>query len=102
VASGGDEALALLERIPVDLLLCDLGMPGMDGFDLIDRLRAHPRLYRLAAIALTGYMGASVDPRARAAGFDAYLTKPVSLDAVIAAAQQVLSERGLFSDGPGM
>jgi two-component system CheB/CheR fusion protein len=92
---GGDDALALLEGVSVDLLLCDVGMPGMDGFDLMSRVRAHPRLSRLPAIALTGYMSASGDPRARAAGFDAYLSKPVSLDAVVAAAQQVLFERDM-------
>jgi two-component system, chemotaxis family, CheB/CheR fusion protein len=100
-ARSGEEALALLERAHVDLIICDVGIPGMDGFEFLSTVRARPQLARLPAIAVTGYAGAANDPRARDANFDIYLTKPVSLDAVIAAAQQVCFRRGTQGDDSG-
>jgi two-component system, chemotaxis family, CheB/CheR fusion protein len=94
-ARSGEEALALLEHARVDLLICDVSMPGMDGFDFLSKVRARPQLSQLPAIAVTGYAAAADDPRARDAGFDIYLTKPVSLGAVIAAAEQVFFWRGM-------
>jgi two-component system, chemotaxis family, CheB/CheR fusion protein len=94
-ARSGEEALAFLERARVDLLICDVSMPDMDGFEFLSAVRARPQLSQLPAIAVTGYAGAADDPRARDAGFDLYLTKPVSLGAVIAAAEQVFFWRGM-------
>lgn len=98
-AHDGEDALALLERNHVDLLVCDIGMPGMDGYELMGRVRANPRLAQLPAIALTGYAVGADDQRARASGFDLTLTKPVSLDALIAAAEQVFFWRGAHGAG---
>jgi len=93
-AHDGEEALSLLERNHVDLLVCDISMPGMDGYELMGRVRANPRLAQLPAIGLTGYTVDADDQRAHASGFDLTLTKPVSLDALIAAAEQVFFRRG--------
>ena len=98
-AHDGEDALALLERNHVDLLVCDIGMPGMDGYELMGQVRANPRLAQLPAIALTGYAVGADDQRARASGFDLTLTKPVSLDALIAAAEQVFFWRGAHGAG---
>ena len=98
-AHNGKEALALLERNHVDLLVCDISMPGMDGYELIAQVRANPRLAQLPAIALTGYTAGADDQRARASGFDLTLTKPVSLDTLIAAAEQVFFWRGAHGGG---
>jgi two-component system, chemotaxis family, CheB/CheR fusion protein len=98
-AHNGKEALALLEGNHVDLLVCDISMPGMDGYELIGEVRANPRLAHLPAIALTGYTPGADDQRARASGFDLTLTKPVSLDTLIAAAEQVFFWRGAHAGG---
>jgi two-component system, chemotaxis family, CheB/CheR fusion protein len=98
-AHDGEDALALLERNHVDLLVCDISMPGMDDYELMGRVRANPRLAQLSAIALTGYTVGADDQRARASGFDLTLTKPVSLDALIAAAEQVFFWRGAHGGG---
>ncbi|WP_152603081.1 CheR family methyltransferase [Caballeronia sordidicola] len=98
-AHDGEDALALLERNPVDLLLCDISMPGVDGYDLMGRVRANPRLAQLPAIALTGYSTGADDQRARTSGFDLTLTKPVSLEALIGAADQVFFWRGAHGGG---
>jgi two-component system CheB/CheR fusion protein len=74
-------------------------MPGMDGYELMGRVRENPRLAQLPAIALTGYTVGTGDERARASGFDLTLIKPVSLDALIAAAEQVFFWRGAQGGG---
>src|SRR6201996_3013739 len=53
-AGDGEEALAMLEQAPVDIVLLDLEMPRMDGFDVLRRLRANPRTAELPVIVVTG------------------------------------------------
>ena len=98
-AHSGKEALTLLERNRVDLLVCDIGVPGMDGYELIERVRANPQLALLPAIALADYTSGADEQRARASGFDMTLIKPVSLDTLIAAAEQVFFWRGAHGSG---
>jgi len=66
-----------------DALVSDIGMPGEDGYALMADLRA--RGAAAFAVALTGYASVEDRDRARRAGFDAHLTKPVRLDALVAA-----------------
>jgi CheY-like chemotaxis protein len=69
---------ALAERPEVVLL--DIGLPGMDGYTVARALRQHPGLEKTHLIALSGY-GRQVDrEQARKAGFNGYLTKPVDFD----------------------
>ena len=76
MALGGQEALDLLDANTYDLLISDIGMPYMDGYELIRKIRKRPGLEKLKAIALSGY-GRQVDTvRALQSGFDAHLSKP--------------------------
>jgi CheY-like chemotaxis protein len=71
-----------LERIPQfapSLVLLDIGLPGMDGYEVARRLRVRPELASVRLIAVTGYGQAEDQQRARAAGFDDHLIKPVDL-----------------------
>ena len=78
-AIGGHEALRLLESAPYDLLISDIGMDGMDGYELIHEIRKRPGLRGLQAIALSGY-GRQVDVnRALRSGFNAHLAKPATV-----------------------
>lgn len=77
LAAGGAEALRLAETGDFDLLISDVGMPQMDGYEMMTELRARPRASALPAIALTGYGRAQDVQRALAAGFDAHVDKPV-------------------------
>jgi PAS domain S-box-containing protein len=70
-------ALAEIEAAPYDLLLSDIGLPDGDGFDLVAAVRARSSQPAIPAIALTGFGMEEDIARARAAGFDAHLTKPV-------------------------
>ena len=60
----------------IDLILLDIGLPGMDGYELARRLRALPGGESLVLVAVTGYGQREDRSKALAAGFDAHLTKP--------------------------
>jgi signal transduction histidine kinase len=77
-AEDGPEALALLERGEIDLVLLDLQMPGMDGFEALMRIRTRPPpAGRVPVVALSADAAALEGGRAQAAGFQGSLTKPV-------------------------
>jgi two-component system CheB/CheR fusion protein len=81
-ASSGFEALALCEQSRFDLVVSDIGMPGMSGVELITELRRKPATAEMPAIALTGY-GRQEDVRkAMAAGFSGHLVKPAEIEDV--------------------
>jgi DNA-binding response OmpR family regulator len=80
-AEDGNVGLESAARIRPDAVLVDIGLPGLDGFELARRLRAAGSKLRL--IALTGYGDSDHRRRGTEAGFDAYLVKPVALDALL-------------------
>jgi two-component system, cell cycle response regulator DivK len=79
VRTAGDaqEALAALETFSPRLVLMDLQMPGMDGLELTRRLKADPRHSHLVIVALTAYAMKGDEEKAREAGCDGYLVKPI-------------------------
>lgn len=82
IANNGPEALELLARFRPAVILLDLGMPGMDGYEVARRIRSQPDLKDVVLIALTGWGQESDRRRTHAAGFDHHLTKPANLDAL--------------------
>jgi signal transduction histidine kinase/ActR/RegA family two-component response regulator len=82
VAHSGEEALAVAGTMPAFLFL-DIGLPGMDGYELARRLRDHHATARSTLVALTGYGQAEDRERARQAGFDHFLVKPVKITDVL-------------------
>lgn len=76
-ARTGEEGLALILREAPDLVLCDLDLPGIDGFQVIQRLRAEKGLDRTPAIAVTAFAMAGDRERTMRAGFDGYIPKPI-------------------------
>ncbi|NEV63775.1 hybrid sensor histidine kinase/response regulator [Thiorhodococcus minor] len=77
-AADGRSALALLEPFRPDLILLDLGLPDMDGFEVARRLRGTPSGRAARLVALTGWGQPADIARTEAAGFDAHLTKPIA------------------------
>jgi CheY-like chemotaxis protein len=79
VTDDGLKALELARQNRPDIVILDIGLPGMDGFAVAQALRQDPTLGVFRVIAVTGYGQDSARSRAMDAGFDDYLTKPVTL-----------------------
>jgi two-component system, cell cycle response regulator DivK len=79
-ATSAEHALELLRDNRPDLLLLDLQLPDMDGLELTRILRADPVLASLPIVAVTAYAMKGDEERARAAGVDSYVTKPIAKD----------------------
>ncbi len=93
LAGSGEEAISMLREKGFDLVLMDVSMPGMDGYETTRRIRALPGLGALPIIALTAHSIAGERERCLAAGMDAYLTKPIDVRALEAALQRWLRPR---------
>jgi PAS domain S-box-containing protein len=79
----GDAALAVAARQPPQMVLLDLAMPGIDGYQTLERLRALRGAEHVFAIAMTGYGSQEDRQRTSDAGFNAHLTKPVELNTLV-------------------
>ncbi|AKJ27234.1 chemotaxis protein methyltransferase CheR [Caldimonas brevitalea] len=77
LAHDGEAALQEVRRYAPDVVLLDIGMPGMSGYEVARRIRSRPRGQQVCLVALTGWGQEDDKQRALAAGFDAHLTKPV-------------------------
>ncbi|HEV8324102.1 MAG TPA: response regulator [Myxococcota bacterium] len=87
-AEDAEEALRVLASFRPRLILMDLQLPGMDGLDLTRRLKADPATRDVIILAVTAYAMKGDDEKARAAGCDGYVTKPIdtqTLTALVAA-----------------
>jgi two-component system CheB/CheR fusion protein len=88
-AASAEDAQEMFSQHPFDIVICDIGLPDISGWELIARLRQH--LPDLAAIALSGYGGPEDIRRSLDAGFREHLVKPVSLEMLDAAVLRVMS-----------
>ncbi len=77
-ACDGEEALEMIERTQPNILLLDLNMPNLDGFGVVRRVRENPRLTDLPVLAVTAYAMRGDREKVLDAGFDGYLSKPIS------------------------
>ncbi len=93
-AYGGEEALALLEKEPVDLILLDLMMPDMDGWEVFRRLRAHEPTAHIPVIVVTA-KSQNIDRvlGLHIAKVDDYITKPFTPRELLEAVERVLHQR---------
>ncbi|WP_232315521.1 CheR family methyltransferase [Aquincola tertiaricarbonis] len=91
-AMSAPQALALAESQDFDLVVSDIAMPGMDGHQLVRELRRRERSRSWPAIAVTGFGRPADAQRAAEAGFDAHIAKPLSLEALVAAARPLLRQ----------
>lgn len=82
VAFGGTEALQLAADEPPDVMLVDLTMPTLNGFDVARNIRAQPWGSSVRLIAVSGLFSPEDIERASKAGFDAHVSKPIDMDAL--------------------
>jgi CheY-like chemotaxis protein/anti-sigma regulatory factor (Ser/Thr protein kinase) len=101
IASSADEALRILDTEQPDVVVADLGMPHVDGFQFIDRVRRHrnPRVRAVPAAALTAYARSEDRMKALAAGFQIHLAKPIDPAELITTIAS-LAKRLQVTEGP--
>jgi len=90
-AVDANEALARLREYRPELILMDLQLPGMDGFALTRVLKEAPDTHAIPIVALTAYAMKGDDERARAAGCDGYVTKPIDAQALTLTIERLLT-----------
>ena len=96
IALDGCSALAAVDRVTPDAVLLDIGLPGMDGYQVAARMRERPECARTLIVAMSGYGQEEYLARSRLAGVDHHLVKPINLDAVVA----LLAQRSAASPPP--
>jgi two-component system cell cycle response regulator DivK len=89
-AVNGAEGVAAAERVRPDLILMDIQLPVLDGYEATRRIKAQPDLRAIPIIAVTSYALSGDDVRAFAAGCDDYVTKPFSPRALLAKVREYL------------
>ena len=94
VALDGTAALMAASAFQPHIGFLDLSLPGMSGYELAQQLRVMPDLARIRLVAVTGHGSDAHRARARAAGFNDHMVKPVNLDAVEAVLASVLQTLG--------
>jgi two-component system cell cycle response regulator DivK len=80
----GEDGVTMAGTQHPDLILMDIQLPGLDGYEATRRIKANPALSRIPIIAVTSYALSGDDVKAREAGCDAYVTKPFSPRALLA------------------
>jgi signal transduction histidine kinase/CheY-like chemotaxis protein len=93
VANDGATALTVAQEFEPDVLILDIGLPGMDGFEVARQLRSRPESKNAVLIALTGYGEAESRLRSQQAGFDHHVVKPADIDFLLSIVSQPLAER---------
>lgn len=88
-AGSGPEALGILEQESFDVVLSDISMPDMDGFELLSRLRQLPNGREVPVLALTGFGRVEDVERAKAEGFFSHITKPIDVANIVATLQKL-------------
>jgi len=100
-AADGNRAWALTEAVHPDVLLLDLALPGIDGWEVARRVRSHPGTRATLIIALSACVTPGDVQRAQTAGCDLFLDKPCYPEAVAAAIERMLASRADAGSDPG-
>jgi CheY-like chemotaxis protein len=90
LADDGGCAIECLTGHTYDLVLLDIQMPVLDGYQVMERMRAHPEWTRLPIVALTAYAMRGDREHALRSGFDDYVTKPIDLRLLLTTIERLL------------
>ncbi|MDO8879692.1 MAG: response regulator [Coriobacteriia bacterium] len=91
VAEDGEQALDMLESSTPDLILMDMQLPKVDGYEATGRIKADERLRSIPLVALTAHSMKGDRAKAIDAGCDAYVTKPVDADEILALIERLIA-----------
>jgi CheY-like chemotaxis protein len=92
-AENGREALSIIDREPVDLILTDLSMPVLDGYQTAQLIRQRPGMANVPIVAVTAYALSDVNERAMRVGCTEYLTKPFKPRQLLEVVERLLPQR---------
>lgn len=77
-ATDGQTGLNIIIDQAPDLILCDLQMPGLDGYEVIRRIKQNPKLVNISIVAVTAYAMVGDQEKILATGFNGYISKPIN------------------------
>jgi len=92
-ACDGQQALHMIEQTQPDILLLDIGMPVLDGFAVVRKIRENPRLATLPVLAITAYAMQGDQEKIMKSGFNGYLSKPVNARSLAEELERLLRKR---------
>lgn len=92
-AADGDEGLGLAGKERVDLIICDVHLPRVDGYQVARRLKSDPDLADIPLVALTALAMVGDREKVLAAGFDDYISKPITPEVFIEQIKEMLNEK---------
>ena len=92
-ARSGEEGLSLAEQCDPELILLDIQLPEMDGYEIARRLRRNPGLAKIPLVAVTSYAMAGDREKALASGCDGYIEKPINPETFVAQIEHHLGEK---------
>jgi CheY-like chemotaxis protein len=95
LAADGKEGLQMAEAITPDLILLDLSLPGMDGWEVLRQLKQHSQMKNIPVVALTAHALVTDRNRALEAGFDDYDIKPVEMPRLLKKMETLLNTEGV-------
>lgn len=91
-ATTGEDGINLAENYHPDLILMDIHLPGIDGYDTTRRIKSNPALHHVPIIAVTSYALSGDEEKAQQAGCESYISKPFSPRAVLEKIREFLGE----------
>ena len=92
-ACDGQEALKMVEASRPDIVLLDIGMPVLDGYGVVLKLRANPKFATLPVLAITAYAMQGDREKILQSGFDGYLSKPINVAALTQELDRLLNKQ---------
>ena len=92
-ACDGQEALHMIDQVQPDILLLDIGMPVLDGFAVVRKIRENPHLAKLPVVAVTAYAMQDDREKILNSKFDGYLSKPIDARSLMEELDRLLSRR---------
>ena len=92
-ADSAEKGLELLEQQIPDLILMDIQLPGMDGFQATRKIKETPAWKNIPVVALTAYAMSEDEIKVQKAGFDGYVSKPFSITVLVDEIGRILSQR---------
>ena len=101
-AANGLQALDIVDRVRVDLVLMDLSMPALDGYQTVERMRERPGYANTPIVAVSGHAESAQRDLALRSGFTEYLSKPFRPKELVQLIDRLLSNTAQREDEPGM